>query len=71
MNNKRGLTVKINENGKWCTKCKKFLPFEMFYKARTKTPYTSRCKDCIKKRCLDRNMEVYWAKTAPKCTRKG
>lgn len=66
MYNNRGLSVKINENGKWCTKCKKFLPFEMFHKSRQKTPYSSRCKECVNKIAIKRNIEVFGTKTAPK-----
>lgn len=62
----RKMTVKINENGKWCTKCKKFLPFEMFYKSQSKTPYSSRCKECFKKCAIQRNIEVFGTKKAPK-----
>jgi len=66
MNNKRGLTVKITDEWKGCTKCKKFLPFEMFHKSRQKTPYSSRCKECVKKCAIKRNIEVFGTKTAPK-----
>jgi len=52
--------------GKGCTKCKKFLPFEMFHKSRQKTPYSSRCKECVKKCAIQRNIEVFGTKTAPK-----
>lgn len=59
------LTVKINEHWKWCTKCKKFLPFESFQKIRAKTPYASRCKECVRKTVINRNMEVFDRTTIP------
>lgn len=56
----RKMTVKINENGKWCTKCKKFLPFEAFNRIRSSTPYASQCKECVKKRVDKRRKEIFW-----------
>ena len=54
------MTVKINENGKWCTKCKKFLPFEAFNRIRSSTPYASQCKECVKKWVDKRRKEIFW-----------